>query len=326
MLDGGHGVPFVERMRALRSGCEMDESSDVVKVLDVRQLVLLDALYATQSVTKTAERLGQTQPAVSILLRQLRTQLRDPLFVRTSRGMRPTPRTEVVVSKAREILSALRELADDRPRFDPLTSKRVFRICVPDSSHITMLPQLLLHMREAAPGVRFEILTVGENSARLLEDGKVDLAISGFLGGIDASYYQQALFDQDFVCLARSRHPRLKKAGLTLKAYVREAHIEVTYGWIHELINNEMKRQNIERRVHLTVPGFLGLAAVIAVTDMIATLPRGIGTALANSKGLQLLRCPVQLPKYKVKQFWHSRFHLDPGNQWLRSTCAVLYS
>lgn len=304
----------------------MDESSDVVRVLDVRQLVLLDALYATQSVTKTAERLGQTQPAVSILLRQLRTQLRDPLFVRTSRGMRPTPRTEVVVSKAREILSALRELADDKPRFDPLTSKRIFRICVPDSSHITMLPQLLLHMQEAAPEVRFEILTIDENSARLLEDGKVDLAISGFLGGIDASYYQQALYDQDFVCLARSRHPRLKKAGLTLKAYVREAHIEVTYGWIHELINNEMKRQSIERRVRLTVPGFLGLAAVIAVTDMIATLPRGIGTALANSKALQLLRCPVQLPKYKVKQFWHSRFHLDPGNQWLRSTCAALYS
>jgi DNA-binding transcriptional LysR family regulator len=304
----------------------MEEGFDAVKVLDVRQLVLLDALYATQSVTKTAERLGQTQPAVSILLRQLRSQLRDPLFVRTSRGMRPTPRTEIVVSKAREILSALRELADDAPRFDPLTSTRLFRICVPDSSHIPMLPQLLSHLGQAAPGVRLEIMTVDEKSARLLEDGKADLAISGFLAGVDAGYYQQALFDQDFVCLARSRHPRLKKTGLTLKAYVREAHIEVTYGWIYELINSEMKRHNIDRKVQLAVPGFLGLAAIVAATDMIATLPRGIGTALAKSKELQLFRCPVQLPKYKIRQFWHSRFHLDPGNQWLRATCATLFS
>ena len=86
----------------------MNEAGEYKNFLDPRDLRLLDILYATRSVTKTAEHLGQTQPTVSSLLKRIRAQLKDPLFVRTSEGMIPTPRAEIVVSKAREILEAMR--------------------------------------------------------------------------------------------------------------------------------------------------------------------------------------------------------------------------
>jgi DNA-binding transcriptional LysR family regulator len=293
--------------------------------LDVRQLRLLDSLYTTHSVTRTAERLGQTQPTVSIWLRKLRSQLNDPLFVRTSAGMSPTPRAEVVVAKAREILESMRQITDDAPKFDPGTATRTFRICVPDSSHVTLLPKLLLHIRKFAPSVRVEVVPVDKETARVLEAGEADLAIGGFVDDVEVGFYQQALFDQDFVCLVSADHPRIR-GRLTLEAYKKEAHLEVSYGRVNEVIEQELVAQKIKRRSLLAVPGFLGVGTLVATTDMIATLPRQIGETLAKSSGLRLFPCPFRVPSYTVRQYWHARFHQDPGHQWLRGLCSQLFT
>jgi DNA-binding transcriptional LysR family regulator len=293
--------------------------------LDVRQLRLLDSLYTTHSVTRTAERLGQTQPTVSIWLRKLRSQLQDPLFVRTSAGMSPTPRAEIVVGKAREILESMRQITDDTPSFDPSTATRTFRICVPDSSHVTLLPKLLLHIRTFAPSVRVDVVPVDKHTARILEAGEADLAIGGFVDDVEAGFYQQALFDQDFVCLVSAAHPRIK-GRLTLEAYQKEAHLEVSYGRVNEVIEQELVAQKIKRRTLLSLPGFLGVGTLVAKTDMIATLPRQIGETLAAANGLRLFSCPFRVPSYTVRQYWHARFHQDPGHQWLRGLCSELFS
>jgi DNA-binding transcriptional LysR family regulator len=177
--------------------------------LDVRQLRLLDSLYTTHSVTRTAERLGQTQPTVSIWLRKLRSQLNDQLFVRTSAGMSPTPRAQIIVNKAREILESMRQITDDAPSFDPGTATRTFRICVPDSSHVTLRPRLLLHIRRVAPSVRVEVVPVDKDTARALEAGEADLAIGGFVDEVVVGFYQEALFVQDFVCVVSADHERI---------------------------------------------------------------------------------------------------------------------
>jgi DNA-binding transcriptional LysR family regulator len=302
----------------------MDDRTDSSGYFDVKQLQLLDVLYATRSVTKTAERLGQTQPTISTWLKQIRDKVGDPLFIRTAKEMIPTPRADMMVEKAREILEAMRQISGTVPHFEPATSTRIFRMCAPDSAHITMIPRMLQCIREIAPNVQMETLPVSENTARLLEEGGADLAYGGFIPGMETGFYQQALIKQDFICLASTDHPRIR-GRLSLDDYQREAHVAVSYGGIHgvnALIKSALHAQHVERRVLLTLTGFLGIGKVIASTDLISTLPRNIGETLARQNGLQVLDCPVTIPSYMIKQYWHSRYHRDPGNQWLRRLCA----
>lgn len=299
-----------------------DDQFEFGHYLNARDLKLLETLYSTGSVTKTADQMGQTQPTISSWLKHIREQLKDPLFVRTSDGMKPTPRAEEVVGKAREILEAMRHIIDDVPRFDPATSNRLFRMCIPDSAQITLMPSMLGYIRNHAPNVQIEALPVDRQTVRLLESGEADLAFGGFVPDMDTGIYQQTLFDQDFVCLVGNQHPRIVDR-LTLEDYQREAHIAVGYGSTNAVIETELKRQNIDRRVLLTLPGVLGVGKIIATTDMITTMPGQIGAALAARGTVRLFPCPVSMRRIVVRQYWHARFHRDPGNQWLRGTCAT---
>jgi DNA-binding transcriptional LysR family regulator len=293
------------------------------ELLDLKLLRLFDLLHSTRSVTRTAEQLGQSQPTVSIWLGRLRRTLNDPLFVRTPAGMQPTPRADALIGTAREALDALRRLSETQPDFDPSASRRRFRICMTDASHITLLPQLLAHVRAAAPGVGIVAARIDADTARALQSGDVDLAL-GLIPELEAGFYQQTLFEQDWVCLANARHPRIGKT-LSLKAYKAEAHIGVIYGTGHRLLDAALQAHGIERRVLLELPGFLGLPAIVSTTDLIASLPRHIGETLARLGGLNVHACPVPIPTFTVKQHWHARYHHDPANRWLRGICASLF-
>ncbi|WP_263771744.1 LysR family transcriptional regulator [Propionivibrio soli] len=299
----------------------MNEALEYEKYLDAKDLKLIDVLYTTRSVSKTAEVMGQSQPKISTWLKRIREQLKDPLFVRTSEGMTPTPRAEAIVGKARSILEAMLQIID-APNFDPQTSTRTFRMCIPDGAQTTLLPNMLRTICANSPGIRFEALPLDHNTPRLLESGAADLAFGGFVPEMETGFYEQTLFDQNYVCLVSAEHPRIKEE-LTLDAFQRESHIAFGYGRSYELIESEMKRFNISRRVRVYLPGVLGVTKIIAATDMITTLPGQIGTILGRSSpAIRLFPCPVPLANVVVKQFWHSRFHLDPGHQWLRRICA----
>lgn len=299
----------------------MDEDREIDNYPNARDLKMLDLIYTTRSVSKAAEFLGQTQPTVSSWLKRIRLQLKDPLFVRTSEGMSPTPRAELVVGKAREILEAMHQIGEGAPRFDASSATRSFRICVPDAAQITLLPSMLQYFRQHAPSVRLDALPVDKQTARLLESGEADLAFGGFVPGLEAGFYQQTLFAQDFVCLVSAEHPRIR-GELTLDDFLHEAHIAVGYGSANAVIERELKRQKLERRVMASLPGVLGVATIVASTDMITTLPGQIAATLARNGSVRLVACPVPLPAIVVKQYWHARFHRDPGSQWLRATCA----
>ncbi|WP_439409124.1 LysR family transcriptional regulator [Bradyrhizobium sp. DASA03076] len=292
-------------------------------LLDPRLLRLFDALFTTGSVTKAAERLGQSQPTVSIWLARLRQELDDPLFVRSPEGMLPTPRAEALIGTARQALEMLRRLADLRTDFDPATAKRRFSICMTDASHVTLLPAILAHVRRVAPGIRIEAAQIGMDTPRMLQSGEGDLAL-GYISDLDAGHFQQALFPQDWVCLANAHHPRIKDR-VTLKDFRCEAHVLIRSGTGHQLLADASREQGIERDIALELPGFLGLPAIVGTTDLIATLPRHIGETLAHYYGLRVLACPLPIPSFTVKQYWHARFHHDPASQWLRGVCAELF-
>jgi len=189
----------------------MTKSADgAPALLELKLLQLFDVLYTTRSVTRAADLLGQSQPTVSIWLAKLRRQLRDPLFVRTPMGMQPTPQADVLISQARDILESLRRLSVWESTFVPATAQRHFRICMTDASHITLLPELLAHVRAVAPEVRLEAAGIDSNTAHALESGEADLAL-GYIPSLESGIYQQTLFPQNWVCLANASHPRIGK-------------------------------------------------------------------------------------------------------------------
>jgi DNA-binding transcriptional LysR family regulator len=290
---------------------------------DARLLRLFDLLYATHSVTRAAEQLGQTQPTVSIWLAALRRKLGDPLFVRTSAGMRPTPRADALIGSARQALDSLRQLAAKPAEFEPATAERTFRVCMTDGNHITLLPRLLARVRALAPRVRLAAATIGADIAETLQSGEADLAL-GLIPALEAGFYQQSLFSQDWVCLASARHPRVKQK-LSLRQYRSEGHIHITQGTGQHLIARALAKHGIDRRIVLELPGFLGITITLATTDLIVTLPRNIGETLADLGHLRIYDSPIRIPSFMVKQHWHSRYHDDPGNRWLRGLCAKLF-
>jgi len=292
---------------------------------DLKLLRLLEQLYTTRSVTRTALALGQSQPTVSIGLARLRQQLGDPLFVRTAEGMLPTPRTEALIGTVREVLDGLQRLAQTEAPFNPASAQRRFRICMTDASHITLLPPLLSHVRAVAPGVALEAARIDGDLARALQAGEADLAI-GFLPWLEAGFYQQTLYAQDWICLANARHPRIGSAqDWSLDAYQREAHIGISSGTGYQLLDQAVAAQQVTRQIRLELPGFLGLAAIVSTTDLIATLPRHIGQTLARTAGLQVLPCPLAIEGFTVKHHWHARYHHDSASRWLRGLCAGLF-
>jgi DNA-binding transcriptional LysR family regulator len=291
--------------------------------IDLKLLRLLDALHASQSVTRTAERLGLSQPTISIGLARLRKMLDDPLFVRTPEGMQATPRTQALMPAVRQVLDGMDLLASVTAQFDAASSERRFRIFMTDASHVTLMPRLFAHVRALAPGVKLEAATLGPNVAQALQSGEADLAL-GLIPTLDRGFYQQALFDQNWVCLCNADHPRIGEK-FHLKHYLAEAHVGIVSGTGAQLLEDALNTLGKPRRVQLALPGFLGLPGILSTSDLVATLPRHIGETLAQAAGLRVLPCPVAIEGFTVKQYWHTRYHQDPANRWLRAVCAELF-
>lgn len=296
-----------------------------MNTLDVRLLAVFDEIYKTRSVTRAADGLGLGQPAVSIALAKLREHFVDPLFVRTSQGMEPTPLAEGLLHPVREALDALERVSGHRNVFDPAASDRTFRICMTDISQLVLLPGLWERLRVAAPGIRIEIAPLSADTGRMLEAGDADLAL-GFMPQLEAGFYQQALFRQSYVCMLSAGHPRIGES-ITLAQFEAEDHAVVSSsGTGHLIVDREIARQGIARRIALRIPNFLGVAFVIEHTDLLVTIPRRLGEVLEGRGHFRVLPVPFTLPAYAVKQHWHERYHHDPGNRWLRSVISELLS
>lgn len=291
---------------------------------DLELLSIFDEIYKTGNVTRAAANLGLPQSTVSVGLGRLREHFNDRLFARTARGMLPTPRAQSAIADVRLALQALQHALADQPLFDPSASAREFRICMTDISEIVLLPRLLNLLREVGPGIRVAISKISPDSPAELAAGSVDLAL-GFMPHLEAGFYQQVLFDQHFVCLAAAGHPRVG-AALTAEALAREAHIRVlTSGTGHAIVDKVLMEAGIERRFALRLPSFLGVARIVAQTELLAIVPHRYAAEVAGGEAVRALPVPVELPRFQVKQHWHERYHADVSNRWLRQTVAALF-
>lgn len=296
--------------------------------LDLNLIPYLVAMEEARNVSRAAQRLGVSQPRVSTALARLREYFGDPLFVRTSRGMEPTPRALSLIPSAREALGHIQRGVLDTQQFDPGSTTRTFSIALSDVGEIVFLPRLLQVFARRAPHANLRSLSLPPaDLERGLAAGEVDLAIGYFPDLSGNNFFQQRLFSHRFICLMRNGHP-LAKQSLTLEAFLRCGHAVVrAEGRSQEVLEKYLEKHRIHRRAVLETSHFMSLPFILSRTDLIATVPHAIGFAYAaEHASITLAEPPLALPRFDLKQHWHRKYHNDPRTIWLRGVVAELFN
>lgn len=280
--------------------------------IDLNLLTSLDALLATQSVTRAARELGRTQPAVSHALRRLRELLGDELLVRTPAGMQPTARAHELRPAVRAAITAAEAVLQEAPAFDPARAERTFVVSMPDQTAFLLLPPLIARLSREAPGVRIDVPPLPQHTL----DDALDLAI-GVFRDEPATVREEPLFREEFACVIR-RGSAAARGPFDLKRFVSLPHLLVApRGLPGSALDDVLARAGERRRIVLTVPHFLVAPHVIATTDLVWTAPARIARAFAHLP-LTLREPPVRTEGFALAMRWHVRLDRDPGLRWLR--------
>jgi DNA-binding transcriptional LysR family regulator len=294
---------------------------------DLNLLQVVVAIAEERSVSRAAERLGWSQPKVSIALNKLRTALGDPLFVRGSHGMAPTPRAVALMAPTRDILMRIREEVLAGAAFEPATTTRRFTFALSDIGEMTFLPKLLEYLQRHAPNATVASVTLPPGEiADGLERGDIDLALGYFPDLKKRNFFQQRLFTHSFITLLNARH-RIKGSRLSMDQFLSLGHAVISAeGRSQEVFEQLLARHKIVRRIVLSTPRFMSIPFIIASTDLLVTVPYAVGESFAKIANIRLIEPPLDIPQFDLKQHWHRKFHQDEANMWIRAVIARLFA
>ena len=298
-----------------------------MNTLDLNLLPVLVALHRSRSVSKAAADLDLSQPATSLALGRLRKAFDDPLFVRSRAGMLPTPRCTELADAAAKAISDFSGHAQNQPAFDPGTSRRDFIVTTPDVGELHFLPRLMAYLDREAPhcNLRSEPFSTADVAAAL-EDGRCDLALGLYPNLEQPTLYTQQIFMHTLVCLVRADHPTVRSSRISMRRFLELSHVVVQQmGRSQEFFEALLKEKGFTRRIQLKTVHFLSVPSIIAVTDMIVTVPRSIADYYIRLEHLRVVEPPINIKPYPIRQFWHPRFHTDPAVRWLRESVVRLF-
>ncbi|MCG6874484.1 MAG: LysR family transcriptional regulator [Betaproteobacteria bacterium] len=290
-----------------------------LRSVDLNLLTVFDAVYAEGNLSRAARRLAMTQPAVSNALARFRALTRDRLFVRTARGVTPTPLAHRLAEPVRRALELVREGLEGVRAFDPRTSRRRFTLASAFGIEALVGADILNWARRVAPGVMLRGVAVLERE-RLwpdLRDGIIDLA-ADFIPPRDDRFASERVMQAEAVAIARKGHPRIG-SRLTLSRYLDEEHVVLTRGNPADArLEGAEALLALDRKVLLEVPSSLAIALVVSQSDLVGVLGRRLAEMLAPQLGLKILPMPIKLPLFPAYLVWHHSRDADPGHQWLR--------
>jgi DNA-binding transcriptional LysR family regulator len=295
--------------------------------LDLNLLRVLVSLDEHRSVSRTAVKLGRSQPAISTALAKLRRFFDDPLFLRSGNLMQPTSRALGIVRSARAVLSTVEAEIIAAPEFDPAVSDRPVRLALSDVGEVVFLPAILQRLRALSPKATVCSLSLpAPEVSHELERGGIDLAIGYFPDLLKSNCFQQGLFTDGFAGLIRADHP-ISASRLTVKQFLQLEHAVVRVeSRTEEVIERFLAKHKIQRRVVLTTPHFASTPIVVAHSDLLVTVPEPLARYFSQaSTNLRVIGLPFELPRIELRQFWHHSAHTDPRNRWLRTMIYSLF-
>lgn len=294
--------------------------------LDLNLLRVFDAVMTEQNLTRAANLLAMTQPAVSNALRRLRDTLNDELVIRTAHGVKPTPRAEELWPTVRRALSEL-EAVITPESFDVSRAQNTFRMAMVDATAALWLPSLVRTIMRDAPRIKIRMmpLTTRDPRAMLLR-GDVDLAVGFFPGvtaqladGLKTQISHERLYTGQYVCVMHKNHPLADKE-LNLDNYCSADHLLVSLsGKPHAVIDDVLAGMGRERKILLTVNQFFTAGRIVASSELITVLPRHLIAATGMTEVLVVKELPFKTPEEHVDMLWHERDARSPAHKWLRA-------
>ena len=300
-----------------------------IESFDLNLLVAFELLMTERSVTRTAARLGVTQPALSNALARLRTSFDDPLFVRTPKGMIPTPRAAELAPVIHEALKSIRG-ALAQSSFDPAHARGRFVVSCTDYVQVIHMTAVTRLMEKRAPLLEIAMVraaNIFDVPQEELETGAIDFAIGPFaqpfnpLSGLSAI----PLAQDRLVCVSRANRPELKQK-LTPEAFAALRHIAIYYpGRGPGSIDRLLAQRGLVRRVSVVVPHFTTALFVAAGSSAIATVPRRLAEAFSRVLPIQIFELPLPAPVLKISIAWHTRTEQEPAHIWFREVMAARF-
>jgi len=296
-----------------------------IRAVDLNLLVVFDAMVEHRSVTRAAEALNLSQPAMSAAVARLRILFDDPLFVRAGAEMRPTPRAMELSSPVRQVVRTIQAEILQRQAFDPAVSPRTFTLLTPDIAEVNFLPRILACLAREAPHVNIRTLAMPRHAAaESLESGAAELALGYFPDLQKAGFFQQRLIRNSHVCLVRKNHPTIG-ARLTLPQFLAASHAVVKPDGREHVFEQFLQKKGIQRRVLVELSHFMSLLPIVESSDVIATVPRDLAEFCAKHGAVRHVATPMKSPVIDVHLFWHRRFQKDPAHAWLRDAIHKLF-
>ena len=301
----------------------MTPSADFGKI-ELRLIRVLHTLITERSVSRAAMRLDSTQPAVSAQLKRLRELTGDPLLVRAGNAMTPTETALQLLGPAGIVLREAGQLFGPRSRqrgFDPATSEQVFRIAASDYLDPLFLPEIVAHLREAAPNVRLELLPLSSDYdyRQRLAAGDVDLVVGNWLQP-PAELHLGRLMSDEIVCLVGEQHPAAKGRGWSAERYLDAEHVAPLpfHANAPGVVDEHLASLGLSRNVAVRTAHFSLIPLMVAQSLLVLTTGRLFCSRHVDSLPVKILRCPVPFPPLTYYQLWHDVTHASPSAKWLR--------
>jgi len=291
-----------------------------IRELDLNLLRVFDAVYRRKSVSRAAESLGLSQPAVSQALTRLRLLMKDALFVRAGRGVMATAAADVLAYSVQQAMVLLEEGLQASATFGPAVSRRTFRIHMSDIGEAEFLPALMRHVRIEAPSIRIETHQLDYAQIEdALDSGKIDVAF-GYLPGVERTV-RQRLFMERYVVLARADHPALT-ARPSQGVLARLDYVVVRH---HTETARVLERLSLSANVRLSIPHFMVIPAIVGATDLAVVLPLRIARKFAAGGRLRIARPRWSIDEIAIDLHWSRRAQGDAAVRWLRELAVRLF-
>lgn len=299
-----------------------------MKDVDLHLISIFDAVMTEGSVTKAADRLALTQPAVSNAIARMRVVWNDPLFTRSGRGMKPSAKAQALWREVQEPLAAIR-IAASPVQFDARASTRAFRLAVTDYVSGALWPSLRQHIEADGPGIRIHAVPyTSQGTDAQLRDNEIDICI-GALSQMGGEIRLQRLFSENWVCAMRRDHP-LSNAPLTEEGFLGADHLLVSLsGSPVGVADAALDRFGQRRRVAMTLNNFGGVPSLLLASNLISVLPAGVIRTHALRDQIYSCDVPLEIPPFDCQIAWHARNDREPGHRWMRAlviqTCSQIW-
>jgi DNA-binding transcriptional LysR family regulator len=287
-----------------------------ISTFDLNLLRVLDALLRERNVSRAAEHLALSQPAVSNALGRLRDLLDDPLLVRVGRAMQPTPRALELEAPIRAALRQIEESLSEGSRFDPARSRQRFTIALTDYAEMLLMPRLLARLAELAPGIRIDVRHLSPRlPSEALEKGEIDLALGRF-EALPPRFVGRRWMSETLQLVARRDHPQLR-VGLSLDGFLRLRHLWVHGGQTRGMVEQWLGEHGLSREIVYTTPNYLQAAHIAAGGELVAVLPTRLARYFAGLLPLELFDLPFELGPFHLEVVSLDLRSRDTALQWL---------